>query len=266
MSRDAVKRLLRKYPRAFRLAQWTYHEVRYFIACIGLRFRHPSLELVRYSKAQLAQQRELGFRSQFGQDFFVWTRYFANTSRGVFLDVGCNQPELLNNTYYLEKHKGWVGLAFDPIARYEGDWAKSRKAKFLAVALGATNETKEFIEIHEADGWGSMLSGFAENARKEDLQYGHESYAVGVRRLSDILDELHIQAVDFMSVDVEGAELDVLSGLDLRRHAPKVILLENYRGVLGDAALRQHMLSSGYLFRARIWTTDDVYLRSDLCE
>lgn len=260
--RNLAKRLLSRSPILYRSAQRAYHELLFRYSCARLRLRYPDLKIVRYSEIELAQQRKAGYQSQFGQDYFVSTEFFANLRCGVFLDIGCNQPTYLNNTHFFEKQKGWSGLAFDPIARYGDAWRNERAAVFLAVALGAADDQKEFVEIDNCEGWANMMSAFADKARPEDLRMGYKSYTVTVRRVSDLLVQHNIMQVDFASIDVEGAELEVLSGLDLQRHGPKVLLIENTKDLTGDEYLRDYLRTRGYRLHARIWTCDDVFVKA----
>jgi FkbM family methyltransferase len=259
--RNFAKRQLKHSPILYQSAQWAYHELIYSYSRAKLRLRYPDLKIVRYSEAELDLQRLAGYQSQFGQDYFISTELFANFRCGVFLDIGCNQPEYLNNTYFFEKKNGWTGLAFDPIARYAGAWSAERSAAFLAVALGASDGEKEFVEIDNCEGWTNMMSAFADKARPEDLQMGYKSYSVTVRCVSNLLDQYNIAKVDFASIDVEGAELDVLSGFDLEKHGPKVLLIENRKGFTGDQHLRDYLTARGYRLYARIWTCDDVFVK-----
>jgi FkbM family methyltransferase len=260
--RDLAKRLLSRFPSLYRGAQRAYHEMRFRCSRAQLRRRYPGLKVVRYSEAEIACQREAGFQSQFGQDHFVASEFFKGRRGGVFLDIGCNQPMYLNNTHFFEKRAGWKGLAFDPIARYGDAWGSERSAVFVPVALGAADDQREFIEIDNHQGWANMMSAFADKARPEDLRMGYKRYAVTVRRASDVLDQHGVTQVDFASIDVEGAELDVLAGLDLARHGPRVLLIENTQGLTGDERLREHLRARGYGLYARIWTCDDVFVKA----
>lgn len=261
--REFAKRVLSASPTLYRAAQWTYHEFKFGLSRMLLRGRYHNLRVIRYSAAQLEAQRALGFRSQFGQDHFVFSTFFDGRRDGCFLDIGCNQPEYLNNTYYFETRQGWRGLAFDPINHYEADWQAQRTATFMPMALGAENTTRSFVEIENKEGWANMMSAFADKARIEDLQYGHRTYDVTVRRASDVLRDAGVTQIDFATIDVEGAEMDVLAGLDLKAHGPHVLLIENNCGLVGDHHIRDHLCSRGYRFHARIWTTDDVFVRAD---
>ena len=254
-----IKRLLRRYPRLFAFAQRVYHQVRFLAGAILLKLRYPDTRIVRYSRAELEKQRRAGFRSQFGQDYFVFHTFLSNFGSGVFVDVGCNHPEVLNNTFYLEKYAGWNGLSIDALPHFAAEWARTRNSAFCACAVGSEDGLKHFVEIRNFDGWGNMLSSFQDTARLEDLAMGHRSYDVNVKKTSTLLDEYAVGKIDFMSLDVEGAEIDVLAGLNIDRHRPKILLVENCRGLKGDEALRQKIIDLGYVFHSRIWTTDDVY-------
>jgi FkbM family methyltransferase len=259
--RRGVKGGLAPHPALFRVAQRIYHELRFLSAYLVLRLRYPRLRIVRYSEQELRSLRTRGFRSQFGQDHFVFTEFFSDRAPGCFFDVGCSRPEYLNNTFFFEQQLNWNGIAVDPIEGHQFDWTAQRRARFLPIALGANEETKAFVEISNKNGWAGMLSSFGGYVRKEDLAHGHRSYQVSVRRASDVLDECGVSSVDLMSLDVEGAELDVLSGLDMNRHTPRVLLVENTRGLTGRSEIRRYLRRRGYRFYARIWTTDDVFVR-----
>jgi hypothetical protein len=72
-----------------------------------------------------------------------------------------------------------------------------------------------------------------------------------MRRLSALIDEAGLQAIDFLKIDVEGAEADVLAGLDFTRHRPRVILIEAIvPGSMADASAgwEGDVLANGYRF------------------
>ena len=261
--REFAKKALSATPAVYRAVQWSYHEAKFMLSRWLLQGRYRGLRVIRYAEDELQAQRALGFRSQFGQDYFVYSSFFEGRRDGYFLDIGCNQPEYLNNTYYFETRQGWNGLAFDPISHYEADWFAHRKATFSPIALGAENTTLSFIEIENKEGWANMMSAFADKARVEDMKYGHRRYDVSVRRASDVLQAAGVTQVDFATIDVEGAEMDVLTGLDLVLHGPRVLLIENNIGLMGDHRIRSYLASCGYRFDSRIWTTDDVFVRND---
>jgi FkbM family methyltransferase len=259
--RAVIKKSLNSFPRLKSGLQWIYHNGIFYSSWIILRVKYPRLKIVRYSAKETKEQRSLGFQSQFGQDYFIFSEFFQNSKKKFFLDIGCNQPKFLNNSYYLEKYLDWDGLAFDPISTYEMQWKEHRSAKFILTALGSSSRDEEFIEIDNCQDWGNMMSGLKDHVREEDLKMGYKSYIVKVSPLSQILNTLNIEKIDFASMDVEGAELDILEGLDFSRHSPDVLLIENYAGLSGSDSLRKYLIERGYRYHARIWTCDDVFVK-----
>jgi len=78
-------------------------------------------------------------------------------------------------------------------------------------------------------------------------------------RLDDLLREKAIDSIDLLCVDVEGAELEVLSSLDFRRIRPRVICIENN---YLDRAIWRALRRAGYRAYARV-RQDEIYVRRD---
>lgn len=128
--------------------------------------------------------------SQFGEDAVVQA-FFRNKTDGFYVDVGAYHPHLYSNTYALYRC-GWHGLAIDP-----------NPAMQLLFKLFRSRDT--FVCAGVGEGEGSYQT-FADGA------YNQVTKGTGLtlRRLDDILHEHHITHIDFLSVDVEGRDLEVL--------------------------------------------------------
>ena len=170
--------------------------------------------------------------SQHGQDLFCFNKIFKSVKKGVFVDVGANHPTLSNNTYYFEKN-GWSGIAFEPQEQLRRLWDAERKTKCLPYVLGKENKRVNFIET--AHHLFAGVEGFNKLNRSVEIR----TITLMQRRLDEVLIENHINQVDYLSIDVEGCEMNVILGIDFSKIAIKCIDIENDIGkpYLGDSAL-----------------------------
>ena len=114
---------------------------------------------------------------------------------------------------------------------------------------GREDGTIDFHIVEGLHGLSSAVKANADSAQKYGAGYRTEPR--DVRRLSRLIDEAGLSAIDFLKVDVEGAEPDVLGGLDLKRHRPKVILVEAVNPHVADgdwANWEPQLTSAGYAF------------------
>lgn len=199
-----------------------------------------------------------GGYSQFGQDQFIWKMIFNCNKKGFFLDVGGNDPIKINNTYLFEMN-GWQGLAFEPIRSLAELWALQRETECLNIAIGEDERQIEFAEFssHEFSSVGKCMS-------KENIEKSSK-YLVQQKTITSILKERNIRKVDFMSVDVEGYEMNVLKGIDFSFIDISCICIENNRRGTErpDLDLRRYIISKGYRLIGRLMI-DDVFVKENL--
>lgn len=202
----------------------------------------------------------IGYYGQRGQDWFVDQKIFKGKENGVFLDVGANDPKELSNTLYFEQ-KGWTGLAFEPQERFRTRWRDERQTPCLPHLLGANDgEIVTFLE-YDTDDWQNALSGVEGYALESGINIDSikkHRKNVTKRRLDSVLREHNITHADFLSLDVEGFEMEVLQGINFDDIDIDVIVVENDRSHLGDNHLRRFIKSKGYDHIARL-SGDDVF-------
>ena len=145
---------------------------------------------------------------------------------GFYVDVGANDPDIDNVSRHFYE-RGWSGINIEPLVANMKALRKKRTRDInLEIAVGEKEGSITFYEVGKWHGYSTTDPAIVEQHRKDGLEV--IEHKVPVRKLSDVLDE-HAKGktIDFLKIDVEGTELSVLRGLDLRRHRPKVILLES---------------------------------------
>jgi FkbM family methyltransferase len=251
------KRALSKSPVFYSTGRLVFVYFRELMDHVAFKLSFRDVPYIHYSRRRLSQMKHRGYRSQYGQDYYLWTTILKRSSSGFFVDIGGNHPVDLSNSYFLEQ-RGWTGLAFDPLSQFEPAWRELRSARFNRIAIAATETTRDFIEIQARDGWEHTLSGFRDFVRQEDMdQYGFLEYPVECSTISRYVNS--DQHVDLVLIDVEGAERGVIAGLDLEHLRPDFLMVENVVALGGDAELRKIMFSYGYALIARIGSADDIF-------
>jgi FkbM family methyltransferase len=162
---------------------------------------------------------------------------YLDFKNGFFIEVGGNDGYTQSNTYYLEKILNWRGILVEGIPSLYRQCQRIRKKSLVYnYALVASDFDQPFIEMHYAN-LMSVVEGSLkdEKTQKEHLEAGLEcqnlkdKYTIKVptRTLESILDNIpNLPKIDFLSLDVEGYEANVLFGLNLEKYQPKYILVE----------------------------------------
>lgn len=152
--------------------------------------------------------------------------YFGGAPQGFFVEVGANDPHERSQTWHLEQ-AGWTGILIEPQPDLAEKLRRARKAKVYAVACSSPRSAG-VLPLHVAGPLSSLdRDRMAPGTQPEAM------IQVPIRTLDQILTEAEAPAgFDFLSLDVEGHELEVLQGFDVARWRPRLILLEDHVGSL----------------------------------
>jgi FkbM family methyltransferase len=176
---------------------------------------------------------------------------------GTFLEVGGNDGYSQSNTYYLERHKGWSGILIEPLPSLAD---RCRKLRTMSVCYNLACVSPESagipISIANMDLMSVALRRQDADCKNGGLNRSDVSPIVNVSTstISAVIDHSPYSEITFMSIDVEGAELELLAGLDINRHAPRYLLVETKQAALvaralGDRMkLREQLTHHDYLF------------------
>jgi FkbM family methyltransferase len=163
--------------------------------------------------------------------------FFQDRRGGFFLDVGAGDPIHHSTTYFLEKHLGWTGLAIDAVAEYAQAYAGKRPGtRFFSYFVSDHGDAAHDFFVSEdrnfSSGSGTDPRGGAFEKRK-----------VTTIALNDLLGREKVTRVDFLSMDIEGAEPAALAGLDLGRYRPELACIEVGSPEIGRAVAERFALA-----------------------
>jgi len=175
------------------------------------------------------------FYSSHKQDKFLEDYVFKGFKNGVFVDVGAHDGRSINNTLYFEETNQWTGINVEPIPEVFKRLVENRPNTInLNCAICNSDGTADFI-LNK--GYTEMISGLKEtfdprhmNRVKHEIS-GHggttQLVIVNTKRLETIFDEHNIKHVNYLSIDVEGAEFEVIKSINFDKVFIDVIGFEN---------------------------------------
>tara|TARA_R110001606_G_scaffold258479_3_gene406249 strand:- start:196 stop:819 length:624 start_codon:yes stop_codon:yes gene_type:complete len=186
-------------------------------------------------------RRLIGSVSQYGEDVIL-DRLLGKKKVGFFLDIGANHPRKFSNTFRFSK-RGWVGVNVEPDPELYKRFPKERPNDInLNVGVGPINGKMPFYKI-SAD----TLSTFNKEAADKAIQDGHKlinTITVPVISLEMLLEKYKPNGnIDFMSLDVEGFEMEVLKSNDWSRFRPYLIIVEVDKG---GESIKSYLKGVGY--------------------
>jgi len=164
--------------------------------------------------------------------------FFGGAQSGFFVEVGANRPQQESQTWHLEQ-LGWTGVLVEPQPDLAGDLRRARSARVFAVACSSPENAGRRMQLYVAGALSALdRDRMAPGSQPERI------IEVPVRTLDDILTEARAPAgFDLLSVDVEGHELEVLSGFDFARWRPRLVLLEDH---VGNLKKHRFLRAAGY--------------------
>ena len=147
---------------------------------------------------------------------------FKNKTNGFFIELGANDGITYSNTAMFELEKDWTGLLIEPSVNAYTK-CKANRPKSIVVNYACVSNTFKDTHVY-GDFNGEMMSSVnGERTRSTALT------RVSTKTLESLLDEHAPNTpIDFLSLDTEGYELNILHGLNLYKYRPVYMLIEVY--------------------------------------
>ena len=157
--------------------------------------------------------------SHWGVDLII-TKLLNSKNKGIYIDVGCHHPFLNNHSYLLYK-SGWEGINID-IDYNSIDMFNFFRKKDVNIQTAVTDHKGEvdLFFYHNRAAKNTISKEFGSDAK--------EKKKINSDTLNNIIENSKFKnsKIDFVSIDVEGNEMNVLNGFNLKKYKPKLILLE----------------------------------------
>jgi len=204
--------------------------------------------------------------SQCGEDLIV--NYIFNTlkvAHPTYLDIGAHHPHFLSNTYLFYR-QGCRGVSVEPDPFLFGKIKRAR-GRDVNLNVGLASQ-RGILKLHVFT--SRTLNTFSEDEAKKYVQEGHEQIAlhdIEVLTFEDIMKQHVDRTPDFISLDVEGMDLEILQSIDFSRYQPTVFCIETItysRGGDGEklTEIDDMMAENGYMKYADTYI-NTIYVKKD---
>ena len=175
------------------------------------------------------------FYSQDNQDKYLEENIFKGYKNGFYVDVGAHDGISINNTLYFDKNNNWTGINIEPIKNVFDKLVNNRPNNINLNCAVCNNDGETDFLCNT--GYTEMISGIK---RHFDIRHfnrlQHENKIMGsttevikvkTKKLETILDENNIKRINYLSIDVEGAEFEVIKSINFDKVFIDVIGFEN---------------------------------------
>ena len=168
--------------------------------------------------------------SQFAEDLMVSNILGYEKNNGYYVDVGCNHPINYSNTYIFYQ-RGFHGVCIDPNSNYEKDWKRYRpRDLFIPHGVGLDESNLCYIEYNNFPECNRVVTdkGLA-LLNKEGEHPKYTKRSIEVKSLADILQDVEWlpKNFDYLTIDCEHLDLEVLKTNNFNFYRPKVISIED---------------------------------------
>jgi FkbM family methyltransferase len=207
---------------------------------------------------------DVKYYGQLGDDCLLW-QFFQFKPTGYFVDVGAFDGIHLSNSYSFEQ-QNWRGICIEPHPDYYPLCAAARPGSICLEVACVGDDSQQQVSFQTES--AGLFSGISVDEKRIMDAYkwrrvaytGIKTVTVKARTLASVLDEYlpPDTLIDFISIDVEGTEPEVLRGLDLKRYRPRVLVVESNTAEMSDVI--QAILHQAGYHHARILGVNHFYV------
>jgi FkbM family methyltransferase len=174
---------------------------------------------------------------------------FAGQPTGTYIDVGAGHP-IADNVSFWFYERGWNGIVVEPQRGLIDLYAQLRPRDIRVCGLvGDRSGDADFHVVDRFHGLSTSIEKYARAAAEFGTTY--QTLRLPMVSLAQLCSDHGVTTIDFLKIDVEGGEAEVLHGGNWRRHRPRVIVVEALTPLSGEPAWEQwepFLLAQGYRF------------------
>ena len=222
------------------------------------------IKIFSYTRKDKGSIMYKSYYSQYGQDAWILD-HFKNKTTGFFVDIGAHNGVLLSNTKKMEE-LGWRGVCIEPNPPVFKELKNNRPhTDCYEVAVGIKSGTAQFVQV---SGASEMLSGLQGTLgekgterlnREAAVEHGDElkTITVKVATFDEIMTRYpDVKTIDYISIDTEGNEFDILKSIDFNKYNVLTLSVENN---YHDSTVVDFMVAKGYDMIT--CECDDIYFK-----
>ena len=195
--------------------------------------------------------------SQAGQDYWIYGEAFNEKREGYFLDIGAHDGVVFSNTYILEKRYRWNGICIEANPNTFIELKRNRRSVCLNICLDQDEGEVDFILRGVM---GGIVDRGLDNAMSDNTT--DRVIRLETRSLINVLDEHQAPStIDYLSIDVEGAEERILAEFDFEKYIFRAITVER-----PTRRLRTVFENNGYICQKEIPDLDCFLIHNTYLE
>ena len=220
-----------------------------------------------------------GWYAQLAQDRCLAALFAGSRQKGYYVDLAANDAIMLSNTYYLDRNLTWRGLCIEPNPAYLANHLSQRTCDVAQLVVSSSEKAATQGKVRfrfSGENGGVLASEAAESALKKKILQRYKNDTrnkrfvhminsqfarVSVVDIATVLRAANApRHIDYLSLDVEGSEYEVMSSFPWHAHEIDVLTIER-----PPPELHRLMMAHGYCVRAMFGNevADVLYIRSE---
>lgn len=183
-------------------------------------------------------------KSQICQDWFI-LETLNYKEKGFFVEIGAASGVELSNTYLLEKKYDWDGILSEPSPGWRDSLEANRSCiKDYRCVYSESGKTVNFHQTSEKE--YSTIVDFSNSDKHQSKRRNFTQYEIGTITLNDLLKEYKAPLeIDYLSIDTEGSEYEILKDFDFKKYSLKVITVE-HNNTINKPLINKLLEKNGY--------------------